>query len=361
MQSPHRSLKYANCWEDADLLVSRLGDLRGQHVLSICSGGENSLSLLAREPARLVVVDKNPVQLFLFELKRAAIKALAREEVLAFLGYSSSTERLRTYQRLRGGLGAPARAYWDLQHRRLERGVIHTGRVERSLRLLATFVLPLLHDRALSRELVSRKSVEEQARFFRTQWDNWRWRGAARLLFGKPAIFFLSPERDFFRFHSGNGIPSYLLEKTRRHFSTVTAQDNHILHYFLFGDFGSRLPYFVRAENYEAIRANLDAVVTHEGMVETAFPRFGRFDACNLSNIFEYTTPSSFATLAEAMASGGNPGARFAYWNILVRRRLSATRSALFRNLLDTESDQSIPDRGWFYTRFLLDQRTADA
>jgi S-adenosylmethionine-diacylglycerol 3-amino-3-carboxypropyl transferase len=354
---PRHGLKYTNCWEDADLLVSGLGEIRGRRVLSICSGGENSLSLLSRQPGLLVVVDKSPVQLFLFELKKAAMRTLEREELLAFLGYRESTGRWRTYALLRGDLGDRARAYWDGQRGRLERGIIHTGRVERTLRLLARFVLPLIHDTACSRELMSRKSASEQARFYRTVWDNRRWRAMMRVLLGKPAIYAISPEADFFQFHSGSGVAEFLLERTRQHLSSVTAQENHILHYLLFGHFGSHLPHFARAENHATIRSRLDVAVTHEGMVETAFPAFGRFDAFNLSNIFEYTTPRAFEVLAGALAAGANPGARLAYWNVLVQRGLSAARPDAFRNLLDTGRDRSVPDKGWHYSRFVLDER----
>jgi S-adenosylmethionine-diacylglycerol 3-amino-3-carboxypropyl transferase len=352
----HR-LTYANCWEDADLLVSRLGDIRGEKALSICSGGENSLSLLCGEPALLVVVDKNPVQLALFELKMAALKSLEREEFLGFLGYWESADRWRAYELLRADLGPSARAYWDRRRVLLERGVIHTGRVARTLRLLARFVFPLVHSRDCSRELMSRKSADEQAHFFRTVWDNRRWRAMVSVLFGKPAIFLISPERDFFEFHSGSGVADFLLEKSRRHLSSVAAQENHILHYLLFGHFGQHLPHFARKENYDTIKARLEVVVIHEGTVETAFPAFGRFDAFNLSNIFEYKTPETFEALAGSMAAGAKLGARFAYWNVLVLRSLSAVRPSAFRNRLDTDRDRSVPDKGWHYYRFLLDER----
>jgi S-adenosylmethionine-diacylglycerol 3-amino-3-carboxypropyl transferase len=357
MSRERDALHYANCWEDADLLVSRVGAMRGQRVLSICSGGENSLSLLSLQPGLLVVVDKSPVQLFLFELKKVAMKTLGREEFLGFLGYAESTDRWRTYALLRGELGPGARGYWDAQRGCLEKGVIHAGRVERTLRLLARFVLPLIHDTACSRELMARKNASEQRRFFRTVWDNRRWRAMVKVLFGKPAIYAISPEADFFKYHSGSGVAEFLLEKTAQHFSSVTVQENHILHYLLFGQFGRHLPHFARQENYETIRASLDAVVTHEGMLETAFPVFGRFDAFNLSNIFEYTTPGTFEVVAAALAAGANPGAHLAYWNIMVLRALSAARPDAFRNLLDTGLDRSVPDKGWHYSRFLLDER----
>jgi len=57
------------------------------------------------------------------------------------------------------------------------------------------------------------------------------------------------------------------------------------------------------------------------------------------------------------MAAGANPGARLAYWNVLVPRGLSEVRPDAFRNLLDTGRDPSVPDRGWHYSRFLVDER----
>ena len=61
-------LRYANCWEDADLLIQNLNCKKGDRILSICSGGENSLSLLCLNPQEIVVVDVNPKQLFILEL-----------------------------------------------------------------------------------------------------------------------------------------------------------------------------------------------------------------------------------------------------------------------------------------------------
>jgi S-adenosylmethionine-diacylglycerol 3-amino-3-carboxypropyl transferase len=357
MPRQRRRVKYTNCWEDADLLLSRLGKIEGERVLSIGSGGENSLSLLCGEPAQLVVVDKDPVQLALFELKLAALRSLEREEFLGFQGYSESADRWKTYEWLRADLGPAARSYWDTQRGPVEKGVIHTGRVARTLRLLSRFVIPLVHGKDCSRELMSPKSADRQARFYDTVWDNRRWRAMARALFGKPAIYLISPEPDFFKFHGGSGVAEYLLEKSRRHLSSVAAQENHMLHYLLFGSFGPHLPHFAREENYDTVRSRLELVTMHEGLVETAFPAFGRFDAFNLSNIFEYTTPETFRVLAEHMAAGANPGARIAYWNVLVPRALSDVSPDVFRNRLDTGRDHSIPDRGWHYSRFLVDER----
>jgi S-adenosylmethionine-diacylglycerol 3-amino-3-carboxypropyl transferase len=353
---PRSTLQYANCWEDADLLLDRIGDIEGRRVLSISSGGENSLSLLSRRPGLLAVVDRNPAQIFLFELKRTAMRVLEREDFLAFLGYSDARDRWGTYRLLRDRLEDGARAFWDRQRKRIAPGVVHTGATAVRLRFFSRFVRPLIHNEARSRELMAPKTGAEQARFYSESWDNRRWRAMGRALFCKPALFFVSPDRDFMTYYKGD-VSGYLLEKTARHFSTTAAQQNHMLHYFLFGSFGRLIPHYVREENYALIRENLGAAVTHAGPVETALTRFGRFDGFNLSNIFEYTTPGSFRELAGALAAGANPSALFAHWNILLPRKLSEAMPYLFENLFDTSIDRGVPDKGWIYSRFLLERR----
>lgn len=41
------AIRYANCWEDADILMTALEPAAGKRILSIASAGDNSLALLA--------------------------------------------------------------------------------------------------------------------------------------------------------------------------------------------------------------------------------------------------------------------------------------------------------------------------
>jgi S-adenosylmethionine:diacylglycerol 3-amino-3-carboxypropyl transferase len=349
-------LQYANCWEDADLLLALIGDIKGKRVLSIASGGENSLSLVCGRPELVAVVDKNPAQIFLFELKRAAIRTLESEDFLGFMGYSGSRDRWRTYRLLRGGMEPAARAFWDGQRARIETGIVHTGNTAVRLRFFSRFVRPLIHGASRSRELMAPKSEAEQARFFRVVWDNRRWRAAGRILFSKPAVLAVTPDRSFFDFHR-DGVATQIMERTARHLSTTAAQQNYMLHYLLFGGFGRLVPHYAREENYTKVKDGLASTVTSTGYIQTVLPRLGRFDGFNLSNIVEYTTPESFKALAEVLGTAANPGAHLAYWNVLVPRKLSDAAPAVFENVLDTGRDRDIPDKGWIYSRFLVDRR----
>ena len=57
----HDYIRYANCWEDADVLIEGLKVQPGDRVLSIGSAGDNSFSLLVNDPELLVAFDINPI------------------------------------------------------------------------------------------------------------------------------------------------------------------------------------------------------------------------------------------------------------------------------------------------------------
>jgi phosphoenolpyruvate-protein kinase (PTS system EI component) len=56
-------IRYAQLWEDADVLTEALGDVSGGTLVSICSAGDNALAMLTLDPAKVVVVDLSPAQI----------------------------------------------------------------------------------------------------------------------------------------------------------------------------------------------------------------------------------------------------------------------------------------------------------
>ncbi|MFI0459233.1 MAG: DUF3419 family protein, partial [Candidatus Thiodiazotropha endolucinida] len=65
-------IRYAQCWEDADILVEALGVDRGGVCLSISSAGDNALALLGAGAEQVVALDLNPAQLACLALRVAA-------------------------------------------------------------------------------------------------------------------------------------------------------------------------------------------------------------------------------------------------------------------------------------------------
>jgi S-adenosylmethionine:diacylglycerol 3-amino-3-carboxypropyl transferase len=111
--SPFTILRYAQCWEDADILVDGLDIRPGDTCLSIASAGDNTLSLLTRAPGRVIAFDLNPTQIAALELRVAAYRTLGHGELLELVGSRPSGRRELLYARCRGLLSDYARGYWD--------------------------------------------------------------------------------------------------------------------------------------------------------------------------------------------------------------------------------------------------------
>ena len=96
-------IRYANCWEDADVLCEALKPCVGKRILSIASAGDNSLALAA-EGADVVAADLSLPQLACLELRCAAFRRLDYGQTLDFLGVRAADNRPATYSRLRADL-----------------------------------------------------------------------------------------------------------------------------------------------------------------------------------------------------------------------------------------------------------------
>src|SRR5437870_7553745 len=107
------AVRYAQCWEDADVLLDALDVRPGDDCLSIAAAGDNSLAILTRHPARVVAVDLSPAQLCCLELRVAAYRALGHCELLELLGSAPSGRRIQHYRLCRPLLSEAARAFWD--------------------------------------------------------------------------------------------------------------------------------------------------------------------------------------------------------------------------------------------------------
>jgi S-adenosylmethionine-diacylglycerol 3-amino-3-carboxypropyl transferase len=139
------AIRYAQCWEDADILVEALAPRPGHTLVSICSAGDNTLALLSRKPARVVAVDLSPAQIACLELRVAAYRELKHGELLQLVGSRPSGDRRGLYTRCRSQLSNDARAFWDAHGAAIDAGIGGAGKFERYFATFRQRVLPLVH------------------------------------------------------------------------------------------------------------------------------------------------------------------------------------------------------------------------
>ena len=167
-------IRYAQCWEDADVLLTAL-DIQPQHTcLSIASAGDNTLALLSRAPEQVIAIDLSLAQLACLELRVAAYTELAHHELLELIGSRTSTRREQLYRRCRPLLTASACAFWDTQANQIAAGIGGAGKFERYFALFRYRVLPLIHSQQNIKELLRDKPQDEREEFYEQVWDTWR-------------------------------------------------------------------------------------------------------------------------------------------------------------------------------------------
>ncbi|MDB5036345.1 MAG: hypothetical protein JWQ98_3586 [Chlorobi bacterium] len=351
-------IRYANCWEDADILVEALRLRPGCACVSIASAGDNSLALLAAAPSLVLAVDISPVQIACAELKRAAIAKLDHPGFLAFLGFRPfDGDRLETYRMLRPELTADAREYWDRNVHVIASGMIHAGKFESYFHLFRRWVLPLVHGRRDVAALLAPKTGSERVEFYNRRWDTRRWRWMFRLFFSRFVMGRMGRDPEFFRYVEGS-VAERILERVKYALTELPAHDNPYMTYILTGGFGDALPFYARPGNFAAIRENLGALRLFRGDLSAALQSAGgRFDAWNLSDIFEYMDDALFETVASEIIDRSAAGARIAYWNMLVPRRISERFPERTRYLAELSGRLLLKDRAFFYQSFHVDER----
>lgn len=343
----HDYIRYANCWEDADVLVEGLKIVSGDKVLSIGSAGDNSFSLLCGDPELVLAVDINAVQLQLIELKKAAFLAFDHAEFLAFLGFRESKGRLELYEKVKEHLSESQLTFWNERLTELDNGIIYAGKFERYFKLFRTRLLPLIHSKKTIDELFEAKTSEQQKQFYTKKWNNWRWKLLFKIFFSKFVMGVFGRDPAFLK-EVEVPVGTFIFGQAERHLSSVNCQRNYFLHFILKGTFGESLPHYARKENFESIKKNCHNLKTFTGFAEDAFKEHTNFTKFNLSNIFEYMNKEQFEAVAQNLIDNATKYSHFAYWNLMVPRRL---QDVDIRLTLETEKSKELSekDNGFFY------------
>jgi S-adenosylmethionine-diacylglycerol 3-amino-3-carboxypropyl transferase len=349
-------VRYANCWEDADVLCAALEPAEGRRVLSIASAGDNALALLAGG-ADVVAADISRAQLACLELRCAAFRHLSYEQMLGLLGVRDCPDRGAIYSDLRNDLSNEARDFWDDNPQAVARGIIHTGKFERYFRIFRKWVLPLVHGRRTVARLIEEKDADSRRAFYDETWDNRRWRWMFRLFFSRWAMGRLGRDPELFRYVEGS-VADRILARARYALAELPTHTNPYLEYILTGRFTAALPRYLRPEHFETIRAGLPRLTLYCGRIEDAAKAHGDggFDGFNLSDIFEYLDPRSSRDLYANLLDHAQPGARLAYWNMLVPRRRPDDLADRVDPLDDLATELFARDRAFFYQSFILEQ-----
>lgn len=352
-------IRYAQCWEDADVMLAGLDVQPGDVCLSIGSGGENSLSLLTRDPARVIAVDLSPAQISCLELKAASFRSLTHSELLELMGATPSGQRPALYARMRELLSPVSRRFWDAHAAEIAAGIGTAGKFEHYFALFRRYVLPLIHSRSEVDALFQPRTRQARRRFYDTVWDNWRWRLLFGLFFSRPVMGRLGRDPSFFQYVQGS-VSGRILGQVRHALTELDPSDNAYLQWIVHGRFTTALPHALRPENFGPIRDRIDRLEWRLAPVEQVLDEAGRgtVDRFNMSDVFEYLSEAESDAVFETIARAGRTGGRVAYWNMLAPRRYPKRLASRFRAHEALSQQLHDQARACFYSAFFVDELT---
>jgi S-adenosylmethionine-diacylglycerol 3-amino-3-carboxypropyl transferase len=207
--------------------------------------------------------------------------------------------------------------------------------------------------------LLAAKSEPEREEFYRRRWNTRSWRLMFRVFFSRRVMGRLGRDPEFFRYVEGS-VADRILSRARYALTALPTHENPWLDYILTGNFTQALPPYLEPGMYAKVRDGLSRLTLHLGPIEEAAEqhRGAGFDGFNLSDIFEYLDAATSAGLYERLLASARPGARLAYWNMLVPRACPTPTSCATRvqPLTAQAAELWARDRAFFYRGFVLEE-----
>ncbi len=356
VNSKRRLIHYSQCWEDPKTMLNGLKVNTGDDIIAIGSGGDNSFALLLENPRSITVVDSNPAQMNLVELKIRAIQNLNYSEFLGFLGVKECNSRIDVYGKLRPFLSPEVAIYWDNCIDNISMGVINIGKFERFFALFRNRVLPLIHKDMTVERFLACRTMSEQKNFFDDVWNNRRWRFLIRVFFSKFVMGHLGRDPSYYEHVGINKTSEEILKRTQHGLTEVNMDSNFFVEYILTGRYRNPdyMPPYLLASNFDFLKKNCGKLkLIHNTITEY----FSQLKPCSvskfyLSDVFEYISQCEFEEALVNIARVSRADSRLAFWTLFINRCIPDRFSEKFKLNYDLSRELTFSSRTFFYNNF---------
>ena len=288
--------------EDADVEISCLNIQDGDTLLSIASGGDVPLNILANKNVHIRAVDISLNQIYLSRLKCISSLTFDPEEGASFLGFleSDAKTRVTCLHKAARLMSDQEKAFWYSHVDLVEKGVIHTARFERYLSRFHSVALHLI-GRAKLLKLMDQNSVAEQSSFFDNHFNVLLLRKLFGVIFSPHRYRNGAVSEQGFQ-NAGTGSTAEFFFSRFKAFCTATpARKNYYLQFYLFNKllFRDALPDYLTEKGINRIRQNRDSIEFTHMSFSDALARgpVARYNKFHLSNLGDWMSPGAFGDL----------------------------------------------------------------
>lgn len=318
---------YSNCWEDPEIDLTAFRISEADTVFSITSGGCNVLAFLTCNPKKVIALDLNPFQNYLLELKMAAFRHLTYNDLLEFLGVTESENRFLMYTRLRNSLSSDTLAFWEDNTDKIESGILHCGRFEGYMRLLSKGFRMVVGKKTVIR-LLSAENTDECNTVYDKHINNIKWKLFTQIFLSRAFMSLMFDKAFFAQLEESFSFGNHFRQVIHRALTERPLQTNPFLFYIVTGNYHpTSLPFYLKHENYETIRKNLDKVEIVNQDCLSYFTKLpdNSISKFNFTNIFEWMPVETFEHILRESVRVATTDAVITYRNLLVPRQRPTT------------------------------------
>lgn len=340
-------IRYANCWEDVNNILKTLDE--NKTILSICSGGDNTLATLLKNPKHVVAFDTNINQIHLLKLKISAFRVLEYSEVLILLGIKKGNA-YEIFLKLSDDLDKDSFEYFEKNKDYFNKGIINIGKFERYFQIFKKYICPLFASKKKIYKLATMTNIKEQEEFYVNKINNKRFNFIFNIFFGFKVMGKYGRDKSFYDYVPNK--EKSAAEIKRRldiGITTIANYNNPYINYILFNKYSEQcLPVYLRKENFDIIKNNLDKISIINGSL---LDIKSRFDYFNLSDIFEYMGDEEFKSNIEHLRKISTDNSTIVYYNMQNKRYLNED-SFTYNEKMSKECLKST--KSYFYRDFLM-------
>lgn len=227
------------------------------NLLSIASGGEMPLSLLAKFDTRITAVDISLNQIRLCKLKLAATLVLEPLEAAIFLGFKNDVggNWNKYYNKVRSTLPKEESDFWDTYKAKIQRGPVRYSRFEKYLSFFCKIVSPVLGRKNLMK-LYEMESPAEQRIYFDRYLDKKIIFWIFRIAFSPSLYKNRGLSQNALIHQKGNDMALMFYRRFRDFFTATPARNNYYLQFYFMGEVVNdrAMPDFLKPAGMENIR-----------------------------------------------------------------------------------------------------------
>jgi S-adenosylmethionine-diacylglycerol 3-amino-3-carboxypropyl transferase len=187
--------------------------------------------------------------------------------------------------------------------------------------------------------------------------NSWRWHLFLKIIFNPIILKNLDLGRNSNHFKSiAKRIGKECRERIKYALTELPTHNNSYLEYIINGNFHNSLPFFLKKENYEKIRKNLNKLRIFKGTLKEALEinKKTSFDGFYLSDIFEYMGYNQYVESIKRILKQIKTGGRIVYWNNLIQREPPGFLKSKLSMQRDLGSNLFMQNRAFFYSSLTI-------